>query len=536
MDKVDLARSEDVMAKKKFIISILVCLGLIAGCVPVAANPTVVIPTVDLSTATNTPEPQVVVVTATPESPTETAVQLATPTPDGMAGVVTMEGLVLTDTPSALGIAITKIEDLGNGRAMVYWSANGDFPSGFQVVWSSTNQMPTYPQDTNAYYGDPNARTAIITGDVGKIYYVRVCRVTGDGCDMYSNLGIFALFPNTPTPTLNVPTGTKTALANSGNTGGTASAGNGGNTSYNALGTPVSSTNVIVIVVVKDAGTGKAYIQWTASANSDGGFGIAMSKTDKTPTYKENRYFFIDDGKARSAYVDGVTGESYYIRVCRIVGKTCDVYSAAVQFTFAGKTPTPTPKSATADGSTITISGFSNISLGQATLSWTPAGAFPNGFRIMYSDTNKTPTSSDTTASAGSGVTSVTVYGIPGVTYYFRVCKLVSSACTIYSSVANYYFAPEISLTPTSGDGLVSLTWTNSGSDPATGYVILRAAGSTDPYGASWYDTVGNTTLAFNDNTVTSGNTYTYRVCGYDGTDISSCSLPQTIAYVDTVP
>lgn len=524
------------MAKKKLFISILVSLILITGCIPTAANPTVAIPTIDLSTATNTPEPQVIVVTATPESPTETPAQFATPTPDGMAGAVTMEGLVLTDTPSALGITITKIEDMGNGRAMVYWAANGDFPSGFQVVWSSTNQMPTYPQDTNAYYGDPAARNAIITGDVGKIYYVRICRMVGNDCDMYSNLGIFALFPNTPTPTLNLPTGTKTAVANSGTGGGTASAGGGGNTSYNALGTPVSATTVIVIVVVKDAGTGKAYIQWTSSADSADGFGIAMSKTDITPTYKENRYFYVENGKTRSAYVDGVTGESYYIRVCRMAGKTCDVYSAAVKFTFAGKTPTPTPKAATPDGSTITISGFSDVSLGQATLSWTRSGVFTDGFRIMYSDTNKTPTISDTTTTAGSGATTATVYGIPGVTYYFRVCKLVGSNCTIYSSVANYYFEAEIALSPASGDNMVSLTWTNSGSAPATGYAILRAAGSTDPYGTAWYDTVGNSTLAYNDLTVTSGNTYTYRVCGYDGSDLTSCSLPQTIAYTDTVP
>jgi hypothetical protein len=531
------------MSKKKLIISILGCLILISGCVQTAANPTVAVPTIDLSTATNTSEPQVIVVTATPESPTETVQQFATPTADGMAGAVTMEGLVLTDTPTGLGIAITKVEDLGNGRAMVHWTAYGDFPSGFQVVWSSTNQMPTYPQDTNSYYSDPNARSAIITGDKGKIYYVRVCRVVGNGCDMYSNLGIFALFPDTPTPTLNIPASTKTAVASSGNTGGTSSSGgNSTFTSYNAAGTPVSATSVLIIVKIKDAGTGKAYIEWTASADSADGYGITMAKSDTTPTYLDNKSYYIEKGTTHSAYIDGVTGESYYVRVCRVSGKKCDIYSAAVKFTFAGKTPTPTPKSATvtpsatADGSTITISGFSDLSLGQATLSWTPSGVFTGGFRIMYSDTNKTPTGSDTTTSAGSSATTATVYGIPGVTYYFRVCKLVSSSCTIYSSVAHYFFTPEISLTPASGDNLVSLTWTNTGSDPTTGYAILRAAGSTDPYGNSWYDTTGNTTLTFNDGSVTSGNTYTYRVCGYDGTDLTSCSLPQTITYVDTVP
>ena len=134
-----------------------------------------------LSTTGNITNP----IADTPVPPTQTA-----PVPTNTA-------LATTN----VSIVITSILETGPGRAIVSWDSVGDFPSGYKVVWTTDERNPTFPEDTSAYTSDPYARSAMISGTAGNIYFVRVCRVLGDNCDVYSNLGIFAYTNTFPTLT-----------------------------------------------------------------------------------------------------------------------------------------------------------------------------------------------------------------------------------------------------------------------------------------------------------------------------------------------
>jgi len=82
----------------------------------------------------STPVPLVVYVTATPFSPAETE-PVENPTP--------VEPYITpTPAPADAAITITRVQDIGNGQAIISWQASGDFPAGFRVVWSATDQGP----------------------------------------------------------------------------------------------------------------------------------------------------------------------------------------------------------------------------------------------------------------------------------------------------------------------------------------------------------------------------------------------------------
>jgi hypothetical protein len=475
------------------------------------------------SSATVTPEPQVIYITATPDPQMTADVNAST----------TAIYAPPTSTPIPEGITITEIEQLGYGRVKVHWVANGDFPSGFQVVFSSDHEDPTFQNDHHTYAQDPGARAAIISGDYDKIYYVRVCRYMGNDCDSYSTHAIFAVLPPTPTPTIFylTRTPTKKVYVSSGGGGG------GGATTvptsaYNAAGTPVSSSNIITITSMSDAQPGKAFMQWTATGEYPKGFKIVYSTTHQIPTYEADSFYAIADDDTRSAYVDGTKGATYYYRVCRWTGTTCDIYSNVYKFTFAGTliitaTKTLTP---TTDASTMTISAFTDTVLGQGLLEWTITGVFPEGFRVLYSIPNNPPTMSDIVVSVPSGAArSTTVYGIPGMPYYFRVCKVVSGACTKYSAVRSFSFAPEMTLSFTDGVGLVTLNWTEPSVAPSDGYMVVRSDGSADIYEDGLDIADLGLVTTYDDATIgASGSSYKYIVCAIDGGDLASCTSPET--------
>jgi hypothetical protein len=519
-------RVEESMLKRLLAVIILSAV-LLSACAPAptAAAPVVVVVTGETPpVAATTPEPQVIFITATPDA------QL---TADANASTSAVSA-PSTSTPIPEGITITEIEQLGFGRVKVHWVANGDFPSGFQVVFSSDHEDPTFQNDRHTYAQDPSARAAIISGDFDKIYYVRVCRYIGNDCDSYSTHGIFAVLPATATPTIYfiTHTPTKKVYVSSGGGGG----GGGGATtvptsSFNAAGTPISSSNFIAITSMSDAQPGKAFMQWTATGEYPKGFKIVYSTTHQVPTYEADSFYAIADDDARTAYVDGTKGATYYYRVCRWTGSTCDIYSNVYKFTYAGTliitaTKTLTP---TTDASTMTISNFTDTGVGQALIEWTITGTFPEGFRVLYSIPNNPPTMSDIVVPASAIARSATVYGIPGMPYYFRICKVVSGACTKYSAVQSYAFAPEMTLSFTDGVGLVTLNWTAPSVDPSDGYMVVRSDGSADIYedGLDIAD-LGVVTTYDDASIGASGSTYNYIVCAIDGGDLSSCTDPET--------
>lgn len=73
-----------------------------------------------------------------------------------------------------------------SGGAKLAWDITGDGSQGFKVVVSE-NMNPTYPNDSPEYMDAKTRSTKRMGLKAGKIYNFRVCRYTGNGCDVYSN-------------------------------------------------------------------------------------------------------------------------------------------------------------------------------------------------------------------------------------------------------------------------------------------------------------------------------------------------------------
>jgi hypothetical protein len=284
----------------------------LAGCVTVQ-YPTVTQPTaVALDpTATQTAQ-QVIYVTATPDPITATAAS--------------------TQVPAS--ITITGLVDNGSGLASIYWETSGDFPAGFELVWSDVDVNPTFPGDPSMYISNPNKRSAQIQGELGKIYYVRLCRYVSNSCDAYSPVGIIGFVAPSATPTL-TPTATATPKFLP--------------MMPPLYKTPVTSTYssepYIYISSIKSTGAGAALIYWTAYGDFPNGFLILYSEGTTVPSYGDYSSYKISDGSDRSATVIGGFGSTYTFVICRWTGTTCDTYSNAYEYTFAAVTPTRTPGS-----------------------------------------------------------------------------------------------------------------------------------------------------------------------------------------------
>lgn len=458
-----------------------------------------------------------------PESEMATLASLATEMAKS-AGIVspteTPQPVVETTQPAATAepataepasITITGIVETAPGKALVSWEASGDFPAGFKVVWTDVQGLPVFPGNTYVYTSDPAARSAEITGETGKIYYLRVCRFTGDACDIYSNLGIFAFQkvsqPVEPTKTLKPSETVKTPKP-----------------------TTVGQEGSITIELMKGGEDGKAYIQWSSKYNPSSGFKIVYSTSNKTPTFGSDPYFYVASGTVRQAWVDGVQGTTYYYRICGWNGSKCENYSNMYTYKFPG-----TPATATVDPATLTISGISNAAPGAVQVNWNASGSFPNGYKVVFSQTNPNPTLSDGYVYISSeGTHTAVVENLePGKLYYFRVCKY-SGGCTIYSPTVSFTLAAAgaesgftLSLdNAVAGD--VRISWTIS-PDSAKGYKVMWSTTNTEPTMAdSYYYESSAGTHSYRDTASPVGTTY-YRICRWSGSYCLSYSNALTV-------
>jgi hypothetical protein len=530
-----------VMGKRKKCLLILGVFLFLVSCTLSPAISTVQIPT--QATTVNAPLPLVVYITATPFIPIDT-LSGQNPTP-------VQPYSTPTPIPTNASIIVTRVDDLGNGRALVHWTSVGDFPSGFMVIWSSTNQGPIYPADQNASAGDPSSRSALINTSIGSINYLRVCRYVNHGCDVYSNLAVFEL--------LNGATSTQYYAAATATT-------NGQGTAYNSSGGVISSSSSITITNVSDAGSGKARITWNATGTFANGFAIVYSQSSATPYVGGYPYYVVSNNSTRIAYVDGTPGVKYYYRICRISGTTCDIYSNSFSFTYPGTAPTgvsgtttntpviptstpvtptstpvtptstpgtpgtptdtpvtptdtPVTPSSTPDPATISITSITDTGVGTATIDWDVTGDFPDGFIILLSKGNNPPTISDTTVPVTDGnVHTATITGDAGSAYFIRICKLFGSTCSVYSNVSTFTFANYITLTSLTetSEANAHLEWTADGNFPA-GFLWLASANTTEPVigdpDTSFGVVDGGGSARSADFTLTAGITYYFRVC-----------------------
>ena len=468
-----------------------------------------------------TPTPIVI-----PESEMATLVALATTmanTPGAVGPTETLQPIVeeqptaTEDIPAA--ITITGIVDSGNGKALVSWDATGDFPSGFKVVWSDVQGLPVFPGDSYVYSSDPNARSAELTGEVGNIYYVRVCRFTGETCDVYSNLGIFAFQEGEQTPAVSTPDKTAT-LAEASKT-----------PKPTYVGTPAAA---IKILLMKGGEDGKAYIQWSSKTNPVSGFKIVYSTSNKTPAYGTDPYFYLSSGAVREAWVDGTQGNTYYYRVCGWNGSKCENYSETYTYKFPGTASSPTP-----DASTLTVTSVTNGAPGAVQVNWSASGSFPNGYKVVFSQTNPNPTMSDGYVYVSNeGTHTAIVDGLePGKQYYFRVCKYYGGGCTVYSPTVTFTLAVaavESGFTLSQVNdvvGAVEISWSIS-SNSANGYKVMWSTTNSQPTMADAYYYVSSpTTHNYVDTTSPEGTTY-YRACRWSGSYCLSYSNALTVLIV----
>ena len=432
-----------------------------------------------------------------------------------------------TATPDAT-LAITSIQETGAGRAVVNWDAFGNFPSGFTLVWTTEERKPVYPEDSSAYTGDPNARSALLSGVPGFVYIVRVCRTSASGCDLYSNAAFFTFtnYAPTPTPDFTQTARMKTAFAGIGGGGG----GGGGST-----GTPKPTAAKFVIVSMSGGTDLKAHMIWTSDTDPTYGFRIYYSTTSKEPKQGNDLYHIVSDPKAREAYVSGLPGLTYYFRVCKYEKGGCSEYTPVYSFSYPGTPYTPT---ATKDAATILIATIKDTSVGNAEITWGASGSFPEGFRVLYSATSDKPKLSDEVVIVPDGAArSATVSGTPGVKYYFRICKYAAGACTIFSPVASFTFAdiPEepgftLSNDPAMIDpGSVRLTWSTLSPAPAGLKVLWEAAPDTPLYPGSVRDSIDGAATEYLATGLTPGTSYAFRLCKFDGSICTAYSAILTV-------
>ena len=303
-----------------------------------------------------------------------------------------------TPVDSSEYITITSIQSGGTGKANIYWEANGSFPKGFKVVWSTSTSEPVYPGNEYQYLSSEAVRSTTVSGTAGKKYYFRVCRYDGSKCNLYSNSYAFTFAGTEATE---------------------------------------SSNKSITITNISNVSTGKAKVEWSASGTFSKGFKVVWSSSTTTPVYPGNDYVYMSESSARSAYVNATAGKKYYFRVCEYLGGSCGVYSNTYTFTFSGTEPTDVPET-----STITLNSVTAAGDGKATVSWSASGSFPSGFKVVWSDSNTAPVypGNDYVYLSSSSARSATITGTPGETVYVRVGKYVGGSCSVYSNMITFTF------------------------------------------------------------------------------------------------
>jgi hypothetical protein len=408
---------------KKIIYTMLIAGLVLAGCNLIPVAPTAAPVATDVVPPAATQTPIIIVVTATPEAqqaqPTDTAVPAATN----------------TASPSD-SINITRAEDLGGGKANVTWEVNGNFPAGFEVVWSESNSSPSFPGDSSTYLSDPATRAVQIVGQPGHTYYLRICRYVNNSCDLYSNVAQikFSGAPATPIvvyPTSIYPTATsKPALP-----------------AYNGDGDLISADAGMKITKVVKTDSGKATLYFQAIGSFPKGFKLIQTTANRLPTYGMYPDVSVPSGN-RTVEVTGTVGKTYFFRLCRYNGSTCDVYSPTFEFLFTSFDPTATVTQPAA----ITITSITDTAPGQARIFWTATGTINKGFRIVYSTTDTTPDfpADDYYSITSSSTRSAYINGLQGYTYYYRICRFTGSSCDEYSPVYTFKYAgTKLTMTPT---------------------------------------------------------------------------------------
>jgi hypothetical protein len=309
--------------------------------------------------------------------------------------------------------SVTKIELTYSGDGNISWSAEGESPKGYKIVWS-TNSNPEYPTrdgDKFEYLSDPEASSGSIDAfDGDGTYYIRVCEYLGGECGVYSNQ-VQATFDNEPDEPEDEP-------------------------KDEPKDEPREETSKdVTSISLSHAGSGK--MTWSVDGYSESGYKVVWSKNSGPtyPTRSGDKYIYKSSPDSRSATVTAFSGTgTYYVRACEYLGGKCGTYSNQVTVELQGKEEVKKEEpEAESSVTSISLSGSGN------NVSWSAVGNAPNGYKVVWSkntgptyplrDGDKYIFKSDPNASA----TTLNPFDGEG-TYYVRVCEYLGGECGIYSN------------------------------------------------------------------------------------------------------
>lgn len=185
-----------------------------------------------------------------------------------------------------------------NGINFNWQVSDLDVSKGFKLVKNQSGN-PVYPGDTYIFFENGSTRSYFWDIKDGGTWHFRVCQYNGSGCSAYSN-----------DITVTAP---KVESSTSGS----------------------GSVKSISMNVEKQDG-GKARVTWNLDGNSSLGFKVVWGP-NPGPTYPnregEQYHYFSEPGK-RDDSVDGLSGRTYYFRVCEYLGGRCGVYSNEVSISY----------------------------------------------------------------------------------------------------------------------------------------------------------------------------------------------------------
>jgi hypothetical protein len=242
-----------------------------------------------------------------------------------------------------------------------------------------------------------------------------------------------------------------------------------------------TSVASLAISSLTDLGGGTVNVSWTASGDFSKGFQVVWSSTNSLPIFPTDSSTYISDVNARSAQFRGVAGKLYYVRVCRYMNDTCDLYSNVQQVSLSANVvynysygnddynnnynyyqsvpyiyrpteyqyivPTATsqfskPLSITPGSPYVYIAHITPGGAGGAYIFWRTSGDFEHGYRLLYSKTNSNLTFGDSLQYQISdpNIHEFRITGAYNTTYYFRICRDTGTNCDLYSNTVSYTF------------------------------------------------------------------------------------------------
>lgn len=417
--------------------------------------------------------------------PTATPKPTKTPSASGGTGSTGTSG---TTVPYDSTLIITLMKGGTDGKAYMAWTDKSTSAKGYKIVYSTTNSVPSLGTDSNFYVPDSTARFAYVDGASNTKYYYRLCRYTGTTCSSYSAVYTFTfpVYSISSTPTI----------------------------------TSTVDSSTITISTITDTSTGVAQVNWTATGTFTNGFKILYSKTTALPTLSDS-VTVVSDGSLRLGNINGDPSGTYHVRVCKYSGSDCTVYSPVVDFTFA------------ADPAVITITDLvDNTTVGSIDLDWTATGTFTNGFKVLYSTSQATPTyenASILTVSNGSTRTA-TIVGTENTHYYLRVCKFTGTGCGVYSNIVEFTTQTTDVVLTRDPNTPFPYNWSlpNSNADNLDGYYLFWAQENITPIWSSGLSTQEFAAASIRTLTLVSppsaSGHYILRLCVYSAADGGSCT------------